>query len=118
MTDRKINRSDDDHFYANVIRINMGTLIAHGIPKADAEALAEMLCARFCEEYGGQQPYVPTGRLWRLESRYAEIVADSKKLEINDLARKYKLSARWIRHILSRFNKRDFLARQSNLFEA
>lgn len=116
MTAAKVQRTDDEHLFEEIIRLNLEVLTTAGLPDDQAKDLAEQLCSRFGEEYGGSDVYVPVGRFWRLRERYASIYRDFTGDNYRELAKKYHLTERWVQRIVAQFRALDFKDRQGRFF--
>lgn len=117
MTAAKLQRTDDQHLFDEIIRLNLEVLSAAGLSSDQAKDLAEQLCSRFGEEYGGEMLYVPVGRYWKLKERYSSIYQDFNGYNYRELAKKYHLTERWVQRIVAEFRARDFKDRQGRIFQ-
>jgi Mor family transcriptional regulator len=105
----------DEHVLDTIIQLNREVLAGAGLQPEVAERLAVDLCRRLVHEFGGDEFYVPVGRLWRLDERYEKIFDEFNGSNQRALATKHGLSVRWVEVIIRQVRERRFQQRQGNL---
>lgn len=73
-----------------------------GEPAERAAILAESVLLSLCEYAGGRDFYLPKATLLKASLRDRRIVDEFNGRNWDDLARRYQVSTRWVREILTR----------------
>jgi Mor family transcriptional regulator len=81
----------------------------------DQESALRLLSS-FCKHFGGFPVYVPKGRKLEAELKKISIWNDFDGRNIEELAKKYRVSVFHVYHVIKQMRKAEFEKRQPSLF--
>lgn len=93
------------------------TLVEHGLDRDQAAQVGLDVVRAICNEFAGQQVYLPIWLASHISERDQAIVRDSANTDISVLVDRYKLHVTTIYAILRRAAHAEIASRQRPLFE-
>ncbi len=92
-------------------------LLKTEVEKANADpALAIVILDKLCNHFGGFPVYLPKGKTLRAELQNLRIYSEFKGDNIEDLARKYKISVQHAYRVVKIMRHREIAKKQPSLF--
>jgi len=108
-------RSQAPEYLASLITYNTCELVKNGIPKEDAERIAQDVAKQMCEQWGGQIIYFPYWLRMELSARDRKIYDEFNGHNHADLCRRHKMSLQSIYRIIGLVKEEETARRQSQL---